>query len=86
MPAIKGPCLKVDVYDPWANAFEVQHEFGINLLKTIPSDGEYDAIILTVAHAQFLSMDIRALLKDAEKSVVYDLKGILDRNWVDARL
>jgi len=39
-----------------------------------------------VAHAQFLSMDIRALLKDAEKSVVYDLKGILDRNWVDARL
>jgi UDP-N-acetyl-D-galactosamine dehydrogenase len=47
---------------------------------------EYDAIVLTVAHAQFMSMDIRGLMKDTDKSVVYDLKGILDRSWVDARL
>jgi UDP-N-acetyl-D-galactosamine dehydrogenase len=78
--------MEVDVYDPWANAFEVQHEFGINLLNTVPSTGKYDAIVLTVAHAQFLSMDIRSLMKDTEKSVVYDLKAILDRSWVDARL
>jgi UDP-N-acetyl-D-galactosamine dehydrogenase len=78
--------MEVDVYDPWANAFEVQHEFGINLLKTIPSAGDYDAIVLTVAHAQFMSMNIRCLMKDTNKSVVYDLKGILDRSWVDARL
>lgn len=78
--------MEVDVYDPWANAFEVQHEFGINLLKRIPSAGDYDAIVLTVAHAQFMSMDIRGLMKDTDKSVVYDLKGILDRSWVDARL
>ena len=78
--------MEVDVYDPWANAFEVHHEFGINLLKETPTAGKYDAIVLTVAHAQFISMDIRSLMKDAYKSVVYDLKGILDRSWVDARL
>jgi UDP-N-acetyl-D-galactosamine dehydrogenase len=83
---LRGFGMEVDVYDPWANAFEVQHEFGINLLNTVPSTGKYDAIVLTVAHAQFLSMDIRSLMKDTEKSVVYDLKAILDRSWVDARL
>ena len=83
---LHGFGMEVDVYDPWANTFEVHHEFGINLLKTAPEAGKYDAIVLTVAHAQFLSMDIRSLMKDADKSVVYDLKAILERSWVDARL
>lgn len=83
---LHGFGMEVDVYDPWANAFEVHNEFGINLLKTTPLEGKYDSIVLTVAHAQFLSMDIRLLMKDADKSILYDLKGILDRSWVDARL
>lgn len=83
---LQGFGMEVDVYDPWANAEEVRYEFGINLLNTVPYAGSYDATILAVAHGQFMSMDIRALMKDDDKTVVYDLKGIIDRNWVDARL
>lgn len=75
--------LDVDVYDPWANADEVEHEYGIRSLNILP-DKKYDAIILTVAHKSFNSLPIDSLKK--EKSVVYDVKGFLDKNSVDGRL
>lgn len=78
--------MEVDVYDPWANALEVYHEFGIALLGTVPKSENYDAIILTVAHRQFLEMNIRSFLKFPKKGVVYDIKAALDRNSVDGRL
>ena len=76
--------ISVDVYDPWAFAKEVKQEYGIALINTI--DGEkYDGIILAVAHRQFLTLDISSLKKN-DKSVLFDVKSIIDRNLVDIRL
>jgi len=83
---LKGFGMEVDIYDPWANTTEVEHEFGISLLGTFPKSENYDAIILTVAHRQFLEMNVRSFLKFPQKGVVYDIKASLDRNMVDGRL
>ncbi len=76
----------ITVYDPWANSKEVQHEYGvaINNDRSILQKNRYDAVILAVAHKEFLELDIRALLKD--NGVVYDVKGILPKGVFDARL
>ncbi len=74
---------QVDVYDPWASKEEVLKEYGINLLSSC--DGKYEAIILAVAHKDFADLDVISL-KSSEKSVVYDVKGILDRGIVSGRL
>lgn len=75
--------VSVDVYDPWADADEVMHEYGLSLLKELPQS-EYDAVVVAVAHKEFLEMDINALKR--EEAVVFDIKACLDRNVVDARL
>jgi UDP-N-acetyl-D-galactosamine dehydrogenase len=75
--------LNVEVYDPYASATEVQAEYGITL-QTQPA-GQYDAIILAVAHQAFSTLDY-ASLKCGEKAVIYDTKAFLDRGLVDARL
>lgn len=66
--------LDIDVYDPWANPEEVQHEYGITSLQKLP-DTQYDAIVLTVAHQEFLDLDLNNLKK--ENTVVFDVKGVL---------
>lgn len=73
----------ITVYDPWANASHVAHEYGINVVNELPTD-KYDAVILAVAHKEFAELDIKALLKD--NGVVYDVKGVLDRSLIDGRL
>ena len=83
---LKGFGMDVDIYDPWANAAEVEHEFGITLLNVPPAAANYDAIVVTVAHQQFLEMNVRSFLKMEDKGVVYDIKAILDRSLVDGRL
>lgn len=75
--------VDVDIYDPWANPDEVMHEYGVNILNESP-DKTYDAIIIAVAHEEFLALDINKLKND--QAVVYDIKACLDRNLVDARL
>lgn len=76
--------MDVDVYDPWANADEVKHEYGIDILNglSLPILEDYSAIILAVSHKEFISFDIRK----SNKQVVYDVKGFLDKKNVDARL
>ena len=74
----------ITVYDPWANVDEVKHEYEINVVNSIDATERYDAIVLCVAHKEFLSLDIKALLN--EKAVVYDVKGVLARDVVDGRL
>lgn len=74
--------MLVDVYDPWANADEVLHEYGINICKQQPVLQDYTAIILAVAHDQFRKLDI----KKSHKQVVFDVKGVLAKDLVDARL
>lgn len=74
----------ISVYDPWANPDVVKKEYGINL-TTHADENAYDAVILSVAHKEFLDMDIRSYLRE-EGGVIYDVKGILDRNIIDGRL
>lgn len=77
---------EVEVYDPWASADEVRGEYGIELLPSLDeAQGRYDAVVLAVAHRQFLESDIRALLSSPQ-AVVYDIKGVLPKGFVTARL
>lgn len=64
----------VTTYDPWANSAEVKHEYGIESSTEIPTE-KFDAIILGVAHQEFLELNLEPLKK--EKSIVYDVKGII---------
>jgi UDP-N-acetyl-D-galactosamine dehydrogenase len=72
----------VDIYDPVADVEEVKHEYDIPLIKKL--NKKYHAIVLAVGHEQFISLDWDAIRY--EKTVVYDVKGILDREKVTARL
>lgn len=74
----------ITIFDPWANPVEVKHEYGIDIVNTLNSFEKYDAVILGVAHKEFLNLDIKSLVK--EVGVIYDVKGILDRNIIDGRL
>jgi UDP-N-acetyl-D-galactosamine dehydrogenase len=73
---------QVDVFDPWADAAEVKHEYGLDMVDKPGSN--YDAIVLAVAHNEFKEMDIRAM--GQKEAVLYDLKGLLDKSIVDERL
>ncbi|MBQ3439764.1 MAG: nucleotide sugar dehydrogenase [Bacteroidales bacterium] len=74
---------RITVYDPWAHPDQVMHEYGVEVTATLPED-RYDAVILAVAHKEFLGLDVRSLVK--EGGVIYDVKGVLPRDLVDARL
>lgn len=73
----------ITVYDPWANPSQVKHEYGLEVVNQLP-DQKFDAVILAVAHDKFKALDIRTLVKDG--GVVYDVKGVLERQVVDCRL
>ena len=81
---LKSFDMDVDVYDPWADPREVMHEYGINIFnqENKPSLSDYSAIILAVAHKEFLPMEIQKSVNQ----VVFDVKGILEKSKVDARL
>jgi UDP-N-acetyl-D-galactosamine dehydrogenase len=74
--------MEVDVYDPWVNSEEVKHEFGIDVLNQQPDISQYSAVILAVAHKKFNDLD----LKTSGDRVIYDVKGVLNKTVVDARL
>ena len=76
--------LKVDVYDPWVNVDDVKSHFNLELLSSLPESADYDSVILAVGHREFLHLDLNNLKKNP--SVVFDIKGLLDRKLVDARL
>ncbi len=84
--------VNVFICDPWASANEVAHEYGITSLANVDqvcnsnnttSNKKYDAIVLTVAHDEFLTIDLSSLKKD--NAIVYDVKGILSGD-VDGKL
>jgi UDP-N-acetyl-D-galactosamine dehydrogenase len=76
--------INVDVYDPWANPAEVRHEYGINSVQELAEECHYDAVVLAVAHKQFSYEMIRNICN--EKFVLFDVKAVLDKELVDARL
>jgi len=76
----------VQVFDPWADSAEAEHEYGLSLIEQ-PEVGTYDAVIVCVGHDKFRAMGaeaIRALGKPG--SVLFDVKHILPKEAVDARL
>lgn len=80
--ALKDYETDVTVYDPWANPAEVMHEYGLKTTNVLPGK-TFDTIILGVAHDEFLDLDLEKLRK--AKSVLYDVKGVLNKN-VDGNL
>lgn len=76
--------LNVDVYDPHANAGEVKKEFGIDIISKVDAKKNYAAIIIAVAHNEFLTFDFKKYKKN--NTIIFDTKACLDRNIADARL
>jgi UDP-N-acetyl-D-galactosamine dehydrogenase len=74
--------INVTVFDPIANPAQVQHEYNLETTITVPNQ-KFDAVVLGVAHAPFLTLDLSLLQK--ANSVVYDVKGVLKEN-IDGRL
>jgi len=77
--------MNVSVYDPWANVAEVKREFGISLISDISQlKANYDAIVLTVSHQEFLDFELENYTSDT--SVVFDVKSFLSEDLIDGRL
>jgi UDP-N-acetyl-D-glucosamine/UDP-N-acetyl-D-galactosamine dehydrogenase len=82
---LKSYQARVSIFDPRAKPEFVKHEYGIHSLNVLSGDQEkYDAVILAVAHKEFDKLNINDLVK--KRSVIYDVKGVLSRNCIDARL
>jgi UDP-N-acetyl-D-galactosamine dehydrogenase len=74
--------ITVSIYDPWANPAAVKHEYGLETTTDLPNQ-KFNALVLGVAHKEFLNLDLASLQK--ENSVLYDVKGVLEGN-VDGKL
>lgn len=74
--------ISITLFDPWANSDEVFHEYGLQNCTKLPNE-TFDAIVLGVAHQQFLELDLDNFKK--QKAVVYDVKGVLG-NKVEGKL
>ena len=76
----------ITIYDPIANADEVKREYGLDIVsgdvKRLTT--KFDAVVLAVAHNQFMYLNINTLT--ADNHIIYDVKGVLDREAVDGRL
>ncbi|MEQ8692868.1 MAG: nucleotide sugar dehydrogenase [Pseudomonadales bacterium] len=77
--------LSVDVHDPWVDDQQAQAEYGIELTQQ-PELAAYDAVVLAVAHRQFTTDHFNPLDYVKDQHVIYDVKGVLDRNIVSERL
>jgi UDP-N-acetyl-D-galactosamine dehydrogenase len=85
--ALREYSIRVEVHDPWVDRAEARHEYRLDCLAALPDPGTYDAIILAVAHRDFIAMGpaaIRALGK--AKCILYDVKAALPADQVDGRL
>ncbi len=77
--------INVEVYDPWASKEEVQQEYHLDLIKDDEAlSTDYEAIILAVSHNEFLNIDLSKL--KSETGVVFDVKALLPKTAIDARL
>lgn len=75
----------VSVYDPWADAEEVKHEYNLSLCSEVEMKAtRFDAVVLAVSHQEFNQLDVKQITN--ENAVIYDIKSFYDRDMVDARL
>jgi UDP-N-acetyl-D-galactosamine dehydrogenase len=85
--ALRGYNTQVDVYDPWIDVAEAQHEYGLTCLTKSPAAGQYAAIVLAVGHHQFLAMGEQGIKAFGQPgAVVFDVKSILPMGAADGRL
>ena len=75
--------MNIVVYDPWANSTIAEHEYGIKITNTLPTD-KFDAAIMAVAHNEFKELDVVSMLNN--QHVIFDVKGFMNRESVDGRL
>ena len=84
--ALESYHAKVDVYDPWVDVLEAQHEYGITPIAE-PLAGHYDAIIIAVAHDEFKALGLANVQRLGRPGcVIFDVKHILPTGTVDGRL
>jgi UDP-N-acetyl-D-galactosamine dehydrogenase len=78
--------MRVDVHDPWVDAAEARHEYGLEVVA--PDADSYDAVILAVGHEQFRTLGADGVRAFGKKDghVLYDLKSILAKTESDLRL
>jgi UDP-N-acetyl-D-galactosamine dehydrogenase len=81
---LKSYNIQVDIHDPWADPHEVEEEYGVSTVKELPANNSYDAVILAVAHKEFSYDSIKKMC--GKTSVLFDVKSVLDKELVDARL
>lgn len=74
----------ITIFDPWANKENVNKAYGIDITNVMPSENDFDVILLAVSHKDFLTLDLRSSLN--KNGIIYDVKGVLDRNIIDGRL
>jgi UDP-N-acetyl-D-galactosamine dehydrogenase len=85
--ALKGYNTHVDIYDPWIDPIEAEHEYGVQCLPAQPEIGQYCAIILAVGHKQFIELGEEGIKAWGRPGVVlFDVKGILPLGAADGRL
>lgn len=84
LETLAGYETQLTIYDPWASPTEVKREYGWDSVTALPDITNFDAVVLAVAHKEFETLEIDKVCN--EKKVVYDVKGVLPRNLVDARL
>lgn len=75
--------VNIIVYDPWANPAIAKHEYGIDIVNELPTQ-KFDTAIAAVSHNEFTDIDILSLVNT--NHVIYDVKGVYDKNMVDGRL
>jgi UDP-N-acetyl-D-galactosamine dehydrogenase len=84
--ALRSYHADVDVYDPWADAAECRHEYGLELIGK-PAAGIYDAVVIAVAHQDFAQLGAAGVREWCKADgIVYDVKYLFDRKSVDGRL
>ena len=84
---LKGYNTQVDVFDPWIDVAEAEHEYGLQCLTEMPAPGQYAAIVLAVGHHQFVTLGeagIKALGQPG--AVLFDVKSLLPLGTADGRL
>jgi UDP-N-acetyl-D-glucosamine/UDP-N-acetyl-D-galactosamine dehydrogenase len=77
---------KVDIYDPWVNASECRHEYGLKTVRDL-QPGRYDVAVVAVAHRQFRELGARGVRRLCRKNhVLYDIKHVFPADAADGRL
>jgi UDP-N-acetyl-D-galactosamine dehydrogenase len=84
---IKNYGSEVDIYDPWADADQVRHEYGVEITNELPANGQYDGIVIAVSHREFVAMSVEQMRQlGKETHILYDIKDVLPADKVDGRL